>query len=93
MRQEAVFSLEESVYKMSGHVADRLGLHDRGRIAVGQVADIAIFDLEQLTDRADFDNPHQYATGMIQYVLVNGQLALDEGVHTGTLAGQVLEPS
>ena len=92
VRQEPVLSLEEAVYKMSGQVAGRLGLHDRGLIAMGQAADIAIFDPEEVNDRADFADPHQYATGF-QYVLVNGQLALDAGIHTGVLAGQVLEPN
>ena len=91
VRQEPVLSLEEAVYKMSGQVADRLGLRDRGRIAVGQVADIAVFNPETVIDCADFADPHQYATG-IQYVLVNGQLAVDCCVHTGALAGRVLEP-
>ena len=91
VRDDPILTLEEAVYKMSGQVADRLGLTDRGRVAVNQVADIAVFDPATVIDQADFENPHQYPIG-ISYVLVNGQLAVDKGTHTGVLAGRVLEP-
>jgi len=91
VRDEPVLTLEEAVYKMSGQVADRLGLADRGRVAIGQAADLAIFDPTRVIDRADFEDPHQYPLG-IHYVLVNGQVVIDEGEHTGRLAGRVLEP-
>ena len=88
-RDEAIFTLEEAVYKMSGQVADRLGMTDRGRVAVGQVADIAIFDPATVIDLADFENPHQYPLG-VPYVLVNGQVVVDKNEHSGALPGRVL---
>jgi len=91
VRDEQVLTLEEAIYKMSGQVADRLGLTGRGRVAVGQAADIVIFDVSAVIDRATFENPHQFPVG-IDYVLVNGRLAVDGGKHTGALAGKVVEP-
>jgi N-acyl-D-amino-acid deacylase len=73
-------------------VADRLGLTDRGRLAPGMAADVVVFDPATVGDPADFVDPHQYATG-VPYVLVNGQVAVDNGVETGVLAGRVLEPA
>ena len=57
VRDEPILTLEEAVYKMSGQVADRLGLTDRGRVAVNQVADIAVFDPATVIDRADLKIP------------------------------------
>ncbi len=91
VREVSALTLAEAVYKMSGQVADRLGLKDRGRLRQGQAADVVIFDPATVQDEADFQNPHQYATG-IPYVLVNGQMVVDGGEHTGALVGQVLEP-
>jgi len=64
-------------------------LKDRGKIDVGYAADIVLFDPETVNDQADFFNPHQYATG-IEYVLVNGSVAIEKGEHTGALTGKVL---
>ena len=89
VRDEAMLTLEEAVYKMSGQVADRLSMTDRGRVAVGQIADIAVFNPNTVIDRADFENPHQYPVG-VDYVLVNGHLVVDQGQHTGALPGRVL---
>ncbi len=83
-------TLEQAVYKMSGQVADRLRLKDRGRLAPGMAADVVVFDPGTVVDRADFGNPHQFPDG-VAYVLVNGQFAVDGGEHTGVLAGRVLE--
>ena len=89
VRETAVLTIEEAVYKMSGQVAARLGMSDRGVIADGNVADIAIFDPATVADRASFDDPHQYAVG-VPYVLVNGELVVADGEHTGALPGRVL---
>jgi N-acyl-D-amino-acid deacylase len=92
VREEGVLALEEAVHKMSGKVADRLGLADRGRVRRGQAADLVLFDPAAVADRADFDDPHQYAAG-VEYVLVNGRLTIERGEHTGAAAGRVLEAS
>jgi N-acyl-D-amino-acid deacylase len=55
----------------------------------GSRADLTIFDPEQITDRATFDDPHQYAAG-ISTVIVNGGVVIDAGAHTGALPDQVL---
>ncbi len=90
VRQEKVLTLEDAVHKMSGKVANRLGLTDRGRLAAGMMADVVVFDPETVIDRAAFERPHQYATG-IRWVLVNGRMVVRDGAHTDVLAGRVLE--
>jgi len=89
VRDTAVLRLEEAVYKMSGQVAARLGMSDRGLIAVGKFADIVVFDPATVADRADFENPHRYAVG-VRYVMVSGELVIDDGEHSGALPGSVL---
>lgn len=89
VREQGVLTLEEAVRKMSSLPADRLGLVDRGRIAEGTVADITVFDPATVLDRATFLEPHQYPAG-IDYVIVNGELAVDGGEFMGQRAGQVL---
>ena len=74
---------------MSSASAQRLGIHDRGILSLGNFADIAVFDADEIIDRATFENPHQYATGM-KYVLVNGQVVVAEGSHTGKRPGKIL---
>ena len=89
VREEGVLTLEEAVRKMSAIPAERLGLADRGLIRVGAWADLVLFDADTVTDRATFVNPHQYPDG-IPYVIVNGQVVIDGGEHTGALPGRVL---
>ena len=67
----------------------RLGLVDRGQIAVGKKAEVVIFDAQSTSDTATFEDPLNYPTG-IHHVLVNGKVVVDEGQHTGAKPGRVL---
>ena len=89
VRELGVLALEEAVHKMTGKAAGRLGLHDRGRIEPGCVADLTLFDPETVSDRATFEQPHQYAAG-IPHVMVNGQWVLRDDEHTGAFPTGVL---
>lgn len=89
VREEKVIPLEEAIRRMTSASANRLGLFDRGRLGVGYAADVLIFDPETVQDRATFENPAQYSTGM-DYVFVNGVLAIDDGKMTGARAGKVI---
>ena len=89
VREEELLSLDEAVRKMTSLPAARLGLTDRGVLAVGKKADLVVFNPETIMDRSTFEKPHQLSQG-VEYVLVNGQLVLDRGQHTGALPGRVL---
>ncbi len=92
VRNEAVLTLEEAIRKMTSFPAQRFGLMDRGVLRPGAWADIVVFDLERIRDRATGFYPHRYPEG-IDYVFVNGVLVngVVEGErHTGALPGNVL---
>jgi N-acyl-D-amino-acid deacylase len=89
-REEGVLTMAEAVHKMTGMPAARLGLSDRGRLAVGAKADLVLFDPQTVRDRATFTDPYQYPEG-IAYVYVNGQAVITPEGHTGALPGRVLE--
>ena len=88
-REEGLFPLEEGVRKMTSYPAQRLGLKDRGILRDGMKADIVVFDREKVEARATFEEPMQYPEG-IDYVIVNGRVVIDNGVHTGALPGRAL---
>lgn len=90
VREKQVLSLEEALYKMTLFPAQTMGLQDRGKIAEGMKADITIFNPETVIDNATFEAPHQYSDG-IEYVVVNGVLAVDQAVFTHQKAGVVLK--
>jgi N-acyl-D-amino-acid deacylase len=90
VREDKIISLPEAVRKMTLLPAETLGISDRGKIAPGLFADIVCFDFDKVIDKADYVNPHQYPEG-IEYVLVNGELAIKNGEHTGKLPGKVLK--
>ena len=69
--------------------AAKLGITDRGLLRPGQFADITLFDPQRVIDRSTYEKPFQYSEG-IEYVLVNGQVVLDRGKHTGARPGQAL---
>jgi N-acyl-D-amino-acid deacylase len=98
VREAPVLTLQEAIRKMTSFPAHRLGLHDRGVLRPGAWADIVIFDLDRVHDRATnlfphtypFKNyPHQYPEG-IDYVFVNGVKVVNGAEHTGALPGVVL---
>jgi N-acyl-D-aspartate/D-glutamate deacylase len=89
VRELGLLSLPQAIYKMTGGAAAALGLRHRGLLREGYWADITLFDPQQITDRATYDDPHQYAAG-ISAVLVNGTVVIDAGEHTGALPGRVL---
>jgi len=74
---------------MTGAAAHALGLDDRGRLRVGAWADVVVFDPARIADRSTYDDPHRYAGG-VSTVVVNGQVVIDGGDHTGALPGRVL---
>jgi len=89
VRDEQALSLEEAVRRLSGFPAATLGLERRGRLAPGYFADVVAFDPDRIQDHATFEQPHQYATGVV-HVFVNGQQVLRDGEHTGGLPGRVV---
>lgn len=91
VREERILTLENAIRKMTSLPAQKLGLRDRGIIREGMCADITIFNPETITDRATYQNPHQYPDG-IEYVIVNGEIAVRDRGHTGALAGRALLP-
>jgi dihydroorotase/N-acyl-D-amino-acid deacylase len=89
VRERQVLTLEDAIKKMTSMPAATLRLTDRGRLIAGARADLVIFSADSVSDRATFETPHQYPTG-IPYVIVNGTLAVDGGRFTEARAGRVL---
>jgi N-acyl-D-amino-acid deacylase len=98
VRDTRLLTLEEAIRKMTSFPAQRLRLADRGILKLGAWADIVVFDLERIHDRATnqwphtypFENyPHQYPEG-IDFVFINGRLVVEGERHTGALPGKVL---
>lgn len=89
VREEGVLTLEDAVRKMSGAVAARLGLHDRGILQPGYRADVVLLDPATVTDNATFGDPHRLASG-IRDVWVNGERVVRGGRHTGAKPGELL---
>jgi N-acyl-D-aspartate/D-glutamate deacylase len=89
VKERPVLTLPEAVRKMTGWPATRMRLANRGTIAVGNWADVTIFDYDRLQDRATYERPMDFPTG-IEWVLVNGVITIDHGRHTGAKAGRVL---
>jgi N-acyl-D-aspartate/D-glutamate deacylase len=84
-----ILTLEEAVRKMTSWPATRMRLAGRGVIREGNWADVTVFDLDSLQDRATYEQPMQLPTG-IEWVLVNGVVTIERGRHTGAKAGHVL---
>ena len=89
VREQKVLGLTAAIHKMTGMNADKIGLKDRGLLKEGYAADVTVFNPEDVIDRAKFEDPHQYPDG-IEFVIVNGEIVIEEGEHTGNLPGKVL---
>jgi N-acyl-D-amino-acid deacylase len=89
VRDEKIIPLEEAVRRLTSFPAANLKIKDRGSIKPGYFADVAIFDPRTVNDKATFESPHQYSTGMV-HVFVNGAQVLRNGEHTGAKPGKVV---
>jgi N-acyl-D-amino-acid deacylase len=92
VREEKVLSLEEAVRRMTSLPAQKFGLKDRGLLKEGLAADILVFDDKAVQDLSTYQQPHAYSKGF-QYVLVNGQLVVENGQHLGARSGVALRRS
>jgi N-acyl-D-aspartate/D-glutamate deacylase len=89
VRDRKLLGIEDAVRKMTSLNAAKLGLKDRGLLREGLAADLCLFDPAKTIDHATYTDPFQYNDG-IEYVVVNGQIVLNRGKHTGAKPGQVL---
>ncbi len=90
VREQRLLTLEDAVRKMTGAVADRLGLRQRGHLRTGHFADVVLFDPLTIGDRATFAASHQLSVG-VQDVWVNGERVLRKGEHTGAFPGRFVK--
>ncbi|HEX9461970.1 MAG TPA: D-aminoacylase [Alphaproteobacteria bacterium] len=90
VHEQGLVPLEQAIHKMTGATAKALKLADRGLLRENYRADLTIFDPADFTDRATYDEPHQYPTGGRTHVLVNGAVVVEAATHTGALPGKVL---
>jgi len=87
--EDEVISIEHAIRSASGLPADILKLPERGYLKAGYFADIVVFDPKTFRDKATYERPHQYASG-VRFLIVNGRLAIDDGKATDALPGRVL---
>ena len=89
VRELGILSWEQAVRKMTSLPAQRLGFPDRGLLRPGMAGDVTCIDPETIRDTATYEHPRRQPEG-IPYVLVNGVVVVDDGRHTGALAGRAL---
>ena len=86
---EKVLTLPEAIRKMTSWAATRMRIPNRGTIKEGNWADVVIFDYDKIQDRATYEQPTLPPVG-IEYVLVNGQVVMENGKHTGARPGKII---
>ena len=89
VREMGVITLEDAIRRMTSLPAEKFNIKNRGLIKEDYIADIVIFDENEVTDMANYTEPHQYAKGF-KYVWVNGALTINEGAHNGTRKGMAI---
>ncbi len=87
--EDEIISVEQAIRSATGLPADILKLPERGYLKAGYFADIVVFDPKTFRDKATYDRPHQYSTG-VRLLFVNGRLAIHDGKSTDALPGRVL---
>ncbi len=89
VKEEGLLTLEEAIRKMTSLTAQKMGIFDRGLIRKGMYADVVVFDIERINDKATFDEPHQISEGL-EYVIVNGVIVVEKDKQNENLPGRVL---
>ncbi|MEZ6061294.1 MAG: D-aminoacylase [Planctomycetaceae bacterium] len=89
VREQGLLTLEDAIRKMTSLNAAKVGIFDRGLIRPGMAADITVFNPETVRDESTYNDPFHYNVG-IEHVIVNGQVVLKNGEHTGARPGKVL---
>jgi len=89
-REKGVLTMEQAIRKMTAMPAERIGLRERGQLREGWFADVVVVDPARVIDQATFEDPHQYPLG-IDWVLVNGQVTVVDGVFRDVRGGTVLK--
>lgn len=89
MRDQKVTTLADAIRRITRLPAENFKLRERGCLDPGCHADVVVFDPATIQDRATFEQPHQFATG-VAHVFVNGVQVLRDGAHTGATPGQVV---
>ena len=89
VRDQGTMSWEAAIHKLTAHAAARFRIGERGLLREGYWADLLIFDPDSIGERADFNDPYRYSQG-IDYVVVNGKIAVEKGEVADGRAGQVL---
>jgi N-acyl-D-amino-acid deacylase len=89
VRERKTLTLEDAIRRMTSLPAQRFRIDDRGLLRVGYAADILVFDEKTVSDKATYERPHAYSVGF-QWVIVNGQLTVENGKHNETKAGQII---
>jgi N-acyl-D-amino-acid deacylase len=89
VREQNIISLEEAVRKMTSLPAEKLRLKTKGLLVENYDADITLFNFDKITDHATFDNPRQFPSG-IEWVIVNGQIVVENGRHTHLRPGRTI---
>jgi N-acyl-D-amino-acid deacylase len=90
VRDEQATTLQDAVRRLTHLPVTNMGIKDRGLLKPGYFADVVVFDPKTISDRATFDKPAQYATGVAQ-VFVNGVQVLKDGEPTGAPAGRFVK--
>lgn len=89
VREEKIMNLQEAIRRMTSLPASNLGIEKRGILKIKNYADLVIFNTQKIKDLATYEQPHQYAEGMV-HVLVNGVQVLNNGDHTGAKPGRCI---
>jgi N-acyl-D-aspartate/D-glutamate deacylase len=92
VREKELLNWEEAIYKITAGPAEKLKFKKRGLIKKDYWADLVLFNPDKIIDNATFESPYEYPEG-VEYVFVNGVVAVEKGMYTGVKAGKVLRRS